>query len=89
MGIKLAFVDNLPDKPAFQALLVEFFEIMLKKLTDIGGVQLSPKAIAAQSVAHMDDYLPLKGPHIAGPWPRWPASGLRCDPHDPPGCGRA
>jgi len=61
MDIKRAFVDDVADKPALEALLVDYFEIILKMFAEAGGPQLSATDMAAESVEHLSDYLPPDG----------------------------
>ncbi len=58
MNITLSFAADIPDAAAFEALLCQYYTIMADKLTEIGGPQLSPKELAAETMAHADELLP-------------------------------
>lgn len=58
MTIKLEFVSTLPDPPAFEALMRDYSQIMLDKLLAVGGPELSPTELAADTMAPMGDLAP-------------------------------
>ena len=61
MGHNLKFVSALPDPIAFEALMRDFYQIMLDKLTKAGGPAPSPADLAADTMAHIEDLLPPHG----------------------------
>ena len=61
MSINLTFVSTLPDPSAFQALMREYYQVMIDKVTAIGGPAPSAMELAADTLAHMDDLLPPNG----------------------------
>ena len=61
MAITLSFVSNLPDPSAFQALMREYYQVMIDKVIAIGGPAPSAEELAADTMAHLDDLLPPKG----------------------------
>jgi GNAT superfamily N-acetyltransferase len=58
MKISCSFVEDIPDPEALKLLLTEYYAIMADKLTAIGGPQLSPQGLAAETMAHSEDLLP-------------------------------
>jgi GNAT superfamily N-acetyltransferase len=61
MGHTLKFVDTLPDPPAFEAMMRNYYQIMIDKLVAVGGPGLSAAGYAADTVAHMADFTPPNG----------------------------
>ena len=61
MQIKCAFVSALPDPEAFQELMEEYYAIILDKLVAAGGPLKSPRDLARDTIAHMDDLMPPDG----------------------------
>jgi GNAT superfamily N-acetyltransferase len=61
MGYKLEFVTALPDPLAFEALMREYYQVMIDKLVRAGGPSLSAVDLAFDTLAHMDDLLPPNG----------------------------
>ena len=61
MKYKLEFVSELPDPDAFETLMREYYQVMIDKLTAVGGPQHSPAELAADTIAHMDDLTPPDG----------------------------
>ncbi len=61
MTHKLEFVTHLPDPDAFEALMREYYQVMVTKLSDEGGPNYSADDLAADTMAHLDDLLPPKG----------------------------
>jgi len=61
MGHKLEFVTALPDPLAFEALMREYYQIMVDKLVDAGGPPHSSADFAADTMAHLDDLMPPNG----------------------------
>jgi len=61
MSHSLKFVSALPDPAAFEALMRDYYQIMLDKLTKVGGPAPSPADLAADTMAHIDDLLPPNG----------------------------
>ena len=61
MTIKLTFVSALPDPLAFEALMKEYYRVVLEKLIDAGGPVYSAEEMAADTMSHIDDLLPPHG----------------------------
>ena len=61
MPIELAFVDHLPDPAAFEVLMGEYYAVMGAKLVAAGGPEVSPEALAQDTLAQMDTLLPPQG----------------------------
>ena len=57
----VTFVSNVPDLAAFEDLLVDYYGVVLKTLETAGGPRLSPKEMAAESIATIDKMLPPNG----------------------------
>jgi len=61
MEINLAFVTTLPDPKAFEALMREYYQVMIDKLVAAGGPAYSAAEFAADTMAHLDDFAPPDG----------------------------
>ncbi|MBT3139628.1 GNAT family N-acetyltransferase [Ruegeria litorea] len=61
MTYKLEFVTALPDPPAFQALMVKYYQIMIDKLVGAGGPTLSAVDLACDTMDHLDELTPPEG----------------------------
>ncbi|PSL20679.1 GNAT family N-acetyltransferase [Shimia abyssi] len=61
MSFRLEFVDTLPDIRAFEALMVEYYQVMAGKVAAIGGPVLSAQEIAADTIAHLPEMTPPDG----------------------------
>ncbi|NIZ62710.1 hypothetical protein DL239_17190 [Sedimentitalea sp. CY04] len=61
MPLTLTFVTTLPDPAAFQALMREYYQVMIDKVIAIGGPTPSANELATDTMQHMQDLLPPKG----------------------------
>ena len=61
MTHRLEFVSKLPDPADFEALMTDYYQIMIDKLVAVGGPRLSAPDLAADTMAHLDDLLPPNG----------------------------
>ena len=61
MAFRLEFVTELPDPVAFEAMMVEYFQVMINKLVHAGGPANSAVEFAADTMAHLDDLKPPGG----------------------------
>jgi GNAT superfamily N-acetyltransferase len=61
MAHKLEFVTELPDPAAFEALMREFYTVMVGKLAAAGGPNPSPADLAARTMSQLDELLPPIG----------------------------
>ncbi|RLJ41302.1 acetyltransferase (GNAT) family protein [Litoreibacter meonggei] len=61
MGYTLKFVTELPDPLGFEALMREYYQVMIDKLVNAGGPLHSATELAADTMAHMDDLTPPNG----------------------------
>lgn len=61
MTIKLEFVSALPDPTAFEALMREYYQVMVDKLIDAGGPTYSAADLAADTMMHLEDLTPPNG----------------------------
>jgi GNAT superfamily N-acetyltransferase len=61
MSPKLEFVTALPDPQAFEALMRDYYQVMIDKLVAAGGPNHSAKDLAADTMAHIDTLLPPDG----------------------------
>ena len=61
MDHKLEFVSVLPDPVAFEALMREYYQVMIDKLVDAGGPALCAVELAADTITHLDDLTPPNG----------------------------
>ncbi|MEM7469895.1 MAG: GNAT family N-acetyltransferase [Pseudomonadota bacterium] len=61
MTVKLDFVTALPDPDAFEAMMRDYYAIMLEKLRAVDGPDLSAKDLAADTMAHLDELTPPEG----------------------------
>lgn len=61
MHATCTFVTTLPDPPAFNAMMVEYYGVMIDKLVAAGGPRLSATELAADTMQHMTDLMPPHG----------------------------
>lgn len=61
MTLKLEFVSELPDPKAFEALMRDYYHIMVGKVIDAGGPAYSAADLAADTIAHLEDLTPPEG----------------------------
>ncbi|WP_299190778.1 GNAT family N-acetyltransferase [uncultured Litoreibacter sp.] len=61
MSLKLEFVSELPDPAAFEALMREYYGVMIDKLVAAGGPRHDASDMARDTMAHLDDLLPPDG----------------------------
>lgn len=57
----VSFVTKLDDVAAFEALLVDYYSIVLKAFEAAGGPVLDPKDMASGSIDHLGEMLPPDG----------------------------
>ena len=61
MNHRLEFVSALPDPLAFEALMREYYQIMIDKLVGAGGPRHSAVDFAADTMAHLKELMPPNG----------------------------
>ena len=61
MTLKLEFVSQLPDPKAFEALMCEYYQVMVDKVIDQGGPTYSVVDLATDTMAHLEELMPPNG----------------------------
>lgn len=61
MNVNYEFVTKLRSLDEFEDLMVEYYDVMIGKLTDVGGPKVSSAEIAKDTVAHIAELLPPTG----------------------------
>ena len=61
MTHRLEFVTTVRDPAGFEALMTDYYQIMIDKVVAVGGPRLSAADLAADTMAHLDDLLPPNG----------------------------
>lgn len=61
MPINFSFVTSLPDPTEFEAMMVEYYALMIDKLVVAGGPRHLASDLASDTMLHMDDLMPPNG----------------------------
>lgn len=61
MSVTVSFVPKVPDLPAFEDLLLDYYSIVLRTLEAAGGPKLRPEDMVAGSIESLDKMLPPNG----------------------------
>jgi len=61
MNTRFEFVTSLPDPPAFEAMIREYWHYMAARLVEAGGPVLSADDLTADTMAHLEYMAPPQG----------------------------
>ena len=61
MPAHLSFISEVPDLPAFEALLQDYYQNVLTTLEAAGGPRLRPEDMVKDALDHLDEMLPPRG----------------------------
>ncbi len=74
MQVRVDMADSPPEREEMNAILREYYELVIGRLVADGGPEMTPGAPIADFWAHLDEFLPPRavwhwhGPTTAGCW---------------------
>ena len=61
MLLDVSFVSEVTDIPAFKALLLDYYGVILKVFAAAGGPRVAPRDMVDKAISHLGEMLPPKG----------------------------